>query len=402
MPTQKTQAKYLQAVDFFCGAGGMSYGLHLAGIRMLGGVDLDPDCKKTYEANIPGAKFLNKDITTLSEADVGEFFDIAPDDDSLIFCGCSPCQFWSKVRTDRGRSRKTAFLLRQFERFISHFRPGFVVVENVPGLRNKKDHTILPQFLAFLTKNGYAYRDTIVDAINYGVPQHRHRYLLLATRLAKKIRLPRRQKDSSLTVKRFIGGELTPLAAGEEDATDSLHKAARLSKKNLRRVQVTPIDGGDRSSWREGAGAGKWIYSFCVMPLCDALRLQHSKQFREGRPVQFPFWRMKEDVFSESQVARRGVSVGLGDGSQIALSAGGKARDTLWLHGFSVSGATGTVVAQANAERQFVLPAEGNLTVEWVGQLKPLHAQRIAHDIGQGLSRVGLAEAEWLRLLCDR
>lgn len=250
MVMQPTRLTRLRAVDFFCGAGGMSYGLHGAGLDVLGGVDLNPECRKTYEANIPGARFFEADITRLSEQVLADFFGLGRDDDNLVFCGCSPCQFWSKVRTDRGRNRKTAFLLRQFERFIAHFHPGFVVVENVPGLLSKK-HTVLPQFLAFLKGQGYAYRDKVVDAVRYGVPQHRHRYLLLATRLRKSISLPRGRQNLSLTVRKFIGNGLVSLYAGQQDPADVLHRAAQLSPKNLRRVRLTPVDGGDRSSWRD-------------------------------------------------------------------------------------------------------------------------------------------------------
>lgn len=249
MVAHTTRLGRLRAVDFFCGAGGMSYGLHSAGLTILGGVDLDPECRKTYEGNIPGARFFEADITTLSEQELADHFGLRRDDDALVFCGCSPCQFWSKVRTDRGKNRKTAFLLEQFERFIRHFRPGFVVVENVPGLQKKK-RTILPQFLAFLKAEGYVYRDRVVDAVRYGVPQHRQRYLLLATRLRKSISLPRGRQRLSLTVRRFIGKGLAALDAGKRDPADPLHRAALLSPQNLRRVRLTPVDGGDRSSWR--------------------------------------------------------------------------------------------------------------------------------------------------------
>jgi hypothetical protein len=60
------------------------------------------------------------------------------------------------------------------------------------------------------------------------------------------------------------------------------------------------------------------------------------------------------------------------------------------------------VLAIRNQRERFVFHTDTNEEIEWVGQLKPLHAQRIAHDIALGLSRVGLLEAEWLRLLCDR
>src|SRR5208282_1553721 len=111
------------------------------------------------ERNIRNGKYMQADITRLSRRGLANFFGISPNDDDLVFCGCSPCQFWSKVQTDRTKSRQTAFLLQHFEQFISHFRPGFVVVENVPGLLLKKKHTILPQFIDFLKAEGYSYKD---------------------------------------------------------------------------------------------------------------------------------------------------------------------------------------------------------------------------------------------------
>jgi DNA (cytosine-5)-methyltransferase 1 len=240
--------KNLKVIDFFCGAGGMSYGLSQAGMRILGGIDQDTDCKATYERNIKNARYLQHDIITLSERGLGEYFSIKPDDDELIFCGCSPCQFWSKVPTDRTKSKRTAFLLQHFERFISWFRPGFVVVENVPGLK-RKDRSILPQLLEFLAERGYSYSDGIVNANHYGVPQHRRRYLLIATRLHDHVSLPLPYKKAALTVRKAIGAGLPVLAAGESDKKDNLHRAAILSDRNLERIKRTPPNGGDRRSW---------------------------------------------------------------------------------------------------------------------------------------------------------
>jgi hypothetical protein len=145
-----------------------------------------------------------------------------------------------------------------------------------------------------------------------------------------------------------------------------------------------------------------WTYSFCFMPVCDCIRLTLTKQFKQGNPVSFPFWRLKEDVYSGSQGARRGLVLELADKTHIALSAGGKARDMLWVAAFNVNKKTGTITATRKRDGRFVFAGSQNIKIEWVGQIKPLHAQRIAHDLGQSLSRVGLVEAEWLRLLCDR
>lgn len=224
----------MKAVDFFCGAGGMSYGLQLAGIQVLGGIDNSADCRKTYSANIVGAKYIKHDISTISAPELGRRLGLRPNDPDLIFAGCSPCQFWSKIRTDKTKSRRTAQLLRHFQKFIKYFSPGFVVVENVPGLYRRTKESILPEFVEFLDSQGYAYADGVVNANHYGVPQNRMRYLLLATRLTDKISLPEPAIVAGLTVEAFIGAAngFRQIAAGHRDDTRLLHTAAALSKNN--------------------------------------------------------------------------------------------------------------------------------------------------------------------------
>lgn len=245
----------LKAVDFFCGAGGMSYGLKNAGVQVLAGIDNAADCRKTYESNVEGAMFIKHDISTLSAASLSRRLKLPLNDPTLIFAGCSPCQFWSKLRTDKTKSAQTAFLLKQFQKFIKHFLPGFVVVENVPGLHSRKEESILPKFIKFLEGLGYACDDGIINANHYGVPQNRIRYLLIATRLTKKVSLPPATPDASLNVSAFIGVArgFEKIAAGHRDETVLQHSASALSPNNLKRIKVTPKSGGDRSAWKDDA-----------------------------------------------------------------------------------------------------------------------------------------------------
>jgi DNA (cytosine-5)-methyltransferase 1 len=251
MPQRKE--KRLQVVDFFCGAGGMSLGFSKAGITVLGGIDNDKDCRATYEKNISGAKFIKHDISTLSAPELGRRLALERNDPFLIFAGCSPCQFWSKIRTNKTKALQTAFLLKQFQKFIRHFLPGLVVVENVPGLHNQKKKTILPDFIRFLESLGYAWDDGIINAFHYGVPQNRRRYLLIATRLAPVIALPSPVPDSSLTVRSFLGiwNGFREIAAGHRDISDFQHTSSGLSPNNLRRIRKTTESGGDRAAWKD-------------------------------------------------------------------------------------------------------------------------------------------------------
>lgn len=53
----------MKAVDFFCGAGGLTRGFLDAGINVVAGFDLDERCRSTYENNNPDARFIHKEIT---------------------------------------------------------------------------------------------------------------------------------------------------------------------------------------------------------------------------------------------------------------------------------------------------------------------------------------------------
>lgn len=91
----------LKGVDFFCSGGGMSFGMQQAGIKIIAGVDHDPDCKATYEANIRGARYILSDISKLKEGDLAKEINIKKNDDSLVLIGCSPCQYWTIIRTTK-------------------------------------------------------------------------------------------------------------------------------------------------------------------------------------------------------------------------------------------------------------------------------------------------------------
>jgi hypothetical protein len=149
---------------------------------------------------------------------------------------------------------------------------------------------------------------------------------------------------------------------------------------------------------RTGKSTGSgWDYSLCLMPACDSIRL---RQKQDG--ISFPFWRLTaSDAFAQN-IPGRGIVVCVG-AEFFELLAHGKPSDQLWMDQFEIDTDAQVVLSRKKDSKDthhFVGRAANHL--EWVGQLKPLHAQRIAHDVGQALSRVGLTEAEWVRLMCER
>lgn len=244
--------KIFKAIDFFCGGGGMTYGLRQAGIDVIAGVDIDKEAKETYEYNNPGTIFIENDIRNLRSNYFERKFGIKQNDDSLILVGCSPCQFYSIINTDKGHSLKTKDLLRNFARFIEYYKPGYVLVENVPGILTNKQ-SIWPLFYKKLKDLGYnkiVY--DIIDMSYYGVPQSRRRFSLIATRLDIEIHLPYADDKQTLLAD-FIGESngFPRVEAGHKDFSTFNHTVAGLSDVCLRRLRKTRHDGGSRLDWAD-------------------------------------------------------------------------------------------------------------------------------------------------------
>lgn len=231
----------------------MTYGLSQAGIKILRGIDIDEQFRKTYELNNPDSEFLNWDVTQTQPEHLQDELNLKRFDDSLIFIGCSPCQYWSRVNTDRFSSSYTKNLLEDFQRFVNYFRPGYVLLENVPGIKKKRNNHVLLNFYDFLNLNGYVYDAKIVNTNRYGVPQTRHRFVLIATRNSLNISLPPEEKNEDLIVRNFLSPEngFPSIPHGHKDNSDFLHTSSNLSEKNLRRIKATPKDGGTRMAWKD-------------------------------------------------------------------------------------------------------------------------------------------------------
>ena len=231
---QNIPADEFKAIDFFCGGGGMTCGLRQAGIHVLAGVDFDKNAQATYEYNNPGSTFIHKDIRRLHSDYFERNFGIQRNDDRLILVGCSPCQYYSIINTDRTKSELSKTLLLNFARFVEYYKPGYVLVENVPGIVTNKE-SVLPQFLKKLAKLDYKVTKGIVDmSLNHDIS------------------LPAKD-DHLLTVADVLGERngFPKIAAGHKDSTPFAHTTAGLSDICLQRLAATPHNGGDRMSWKD-------------------------------------------------------------------------------------------------------------------------------------------------------
>ena len=234
-------------VDFFSGCGGTSLGLHKAGMRIVAGIDNDPDAAATFRHNFPAANFFERDIREIPVAAVEE---VLPDGE-IAFAGCAPCQPFSKQNRSKRDSDPRRLLLSEFQRFVSAIHPHHVIVENVPGLQRIGRSGPLADFIAELERLKYVVTWDILSASHFGVPQRRTRFVLLASLDPSRVRMPMAthgpKRRPVATVRDWMAG-LPPLSAGGVDSMDPDHAAMDLSEMNMRRIAATP-EGKGRESW---------------------------------------------------------------------------------------------------------------------------------------------------------
>jgi len=239
----------MKALDFFCGAGGLTRGLIDAGIDVVAGYDRDGACQLTYEHNNPGARFVQADIKGLGLSDLAIRRGSHGYDD-VLFAGCAPCQPFSQQRKG-DMPRRDATLLAEFGRLIEAALPGYVLMENVPGIANVEGFSTFRRFLRILASHGYQYSFDILDAKCFGVPQNRRRLVLIAMK-GRQPSLPIAKFGGTLRPFRTVRDAIShfpPLKAGACHPRVPNHVAATISPLNLERLHFTPHDGGDRRSW---------------------------------------------------------------------------------------------------------------------------------------------------------
>lgn len=230
------------AVDLFCGAGGLSYGMKQSGIRICAGIDIDSACKYPFEANV-GATFYRADAADLTPQFVESLF---PNDGSpKVLAGCAPCQPFSSYSHTNQQGDNRWRLLSKFGDLVKYILPEVVTMENVPGLVR---HKVFEEYVQTLKDAGYQRGYKIVRCVEYGVPQTRKRLVLLASRIGKiKLGPPTHVESEYVTVEDTIRS-MKSIKAGESLATDALHKASSLSETNMKRMKNS-IPGGTWMDW---------------------------------------------------------------------------------------------------------------------------------------------------------
>lgn len=231
----------IEAVDLFCGAGGLTAGLRNAQVRVRAGYDIESSCRFAYEWN-NDAEFVGKDVSKVTPEEIHAWYQ---DLGSIrLLAGCAPCQPFSTYNQGRDTRQDEKWpLLNSFRDLIEGVMPELVTMENVPDVTK---HDVYHEFKAMLDRLGYEVDAGTVACIDYGLPQQRRRHVLIASRLGPIKLISPTHRDAPVSVKQVIG-DLPEVAAGECHPEDPMHKAAGLSELNLKRIRNSKPGG----SWKE-------------------------------------------------------------------------------------------------------------------------------------------------------
>ena len=173
-------------IDCFSGPGGFCTGLHAAGFQTLVAIEYIKSCVETYKANHPEVQVIHSDIRKVTAEQLAPF--IPKDGVDLVTSGM-PCETFSTAgNSSRAAYDDRQFLFREGIRIAKIVKAKMILFENVPMITTKRvakdsNKFILDVLKEELVQAGYGnFKQFILEADKYGVPQKRKRFFLLASR----------------------------------------------------------------------------------------------------------------------------------------------------------------------------------------------------------------------------
>lgn len=207
-----------KVIDIFAGVGGLSYGFaQIPEFEIIAANEIIKDISIAYELNHPGVRMLNCDIADITEEILD---DILQGQKVDLIIGSPPCQSYSTLGKRKLDDRANLFL--QYKRLLKILQPRAFVFENVTGILSMDKGRLFPSIKKEFEELGYTLKHQVLNAVNYGVPQHRERVILVGFKgVNNYIYPPETHGDNNglkpwVTIKEAIG-DLATLKSGQKD-----------------------------------------------------------------------------------------------------------------------------------------------------------------------------------------
>lgn len=187
-------------IDIFSGAGGLSLGAEMAGIKIKYAIEINNSAARSFLRNHKGAMVLQDDIQNIEPKKL-----CSDKEPIFVIMGGPPCQGFSLSNTrTRNMENKKNFLFLEFVRFVKELKPLWFVLENVWGITNINKGKTLTMIKECFTSIGYDVKSEVLWASDYGVPQSRNRFFLVGNRLGIDFQFPLKS-NNKVTVEEAIG-----------------------------------------------------------------------------------------------------------------------------------------------------------------------------------------------------
>lgn len=163
-----------KVISLFAGCGGLDFGFHKAGYEIIYANDIEPSVELTYKYNLGDIEI--KDIRDVNKKSL-------PDCD-IVLAGI-PCQPFSTAGNRKSTNDSRGGLFIDVMEIVDIKKPKVVLFENVRGFLSSKDNNgvFMPKRIQQeLKKHGYSLHYKLLNALDYGVPQNRHRVVMVGVR----------------------------------------------------------------------------------------------------------------------------------------------------------------------------------------------------------------------------
>lgn len=203
----------MNLISLFAGAGGLDKGFEAVGFKTLWANEYDKDIWETFEKNFPNTKLDRRSIRDVPSNEI-------PECDGII--GGPPCQSWSEAGALRGIEDKRGQLFFEYIRILRDKKPKFFLAENVSGMLASRHSEAIKNIKKLFADSGYSLSFTLLNAVNYGVPQDRKRVFFIGIRndLNFTFEFPSSLKQKLVLKDRIFDIQATALPAKDKQKTN--------------------------------------------------------------------------------------------------------------------------------------------------------------------------------------